>query len=70
MEEDEDLAVTARNSKGASDPVLLRDLVFRDAEKRAGEGNSLFLIVITDFYVSLRPIFNNEVLMALSSYFR
>ncbi|KAF9794888.1 hypothetical protein SFRURICE_005123 [Spodoptera frugiperda] len=35
LEEDEDLAVTARNSKGASDPVLLRDLVFRDAEKRA-----------------------------------
>ncbi|KAH9642571.1 hypothetical protein HF086_011164 [Spodoptera exigua] len=37
LEDDEDLAVTARNSKGASDPVLLRDLVFRDAEKRAGE---------------------------------
>ncbi|CAH0596489.1 unnamed protein product [Chrysodeixis includens] len=35
LEDDEDLAVTARNSKGASDPVLLRDLVFRDAEKRA-----------------------------------
>ncbi|XP_063896922.1 neural cell adhesion molecule 1 [Helicoverpa armigera] len=35
LDEDEDLAVTARNSKGASDPVLLRDLVFRDAEKRA-----------------------------------
>ncbi|KOB76004.1 Uncharacterized protein OBRU01_02781, partial [Operophtera brumata] len=33
--EDEDLAVTARNSKGASEPVLLRDLTFRDSAKRA-----------------------------------
>ncbi|XP_063832755.1 uncharacterized protein LOC135081904 [Ostrinia nubilalis] len=32
--EDEVLAVTARNSKGSSEPVLLRDLVFRDAAKR------------------------------------
>ncbi|KAG6462567.1 hypothetical protein O3G_MSEX013339 [Manduca sexta] len=35
LTEDEELVVTARNSKGASDPVLLRDLVYRDAAKRA-----------------------------------
>ncbi|CAB3233125.1 unnamed protein product [Arctia plantaginis] len=35
LEEDEELAVTARNSKGSSDPVILSDLVFRDTEKRA-----------------------------------
>ncbi|KAL0868234.1 hypothetical protein ABMA27_007767 [Loxostege sticticalis] len=34
MAEDEVIAVTARNSKGSSEPVLLRDLVFRDAAKR------------------------------------
>ncbi|XP_059051651.1 hemicentin-2-like [Achroia grisella] len=34
LTEEEVLAVTARNSKGASEPVLLRDLVFRDAAKR------------------------------------
>ncbi|XP_053615772.1 hemicentin-2-like isoform X1 [Plodia interpunctella] len=33
LSEDEILAVTARNSKGASEPVLLRELVFRDAAK-------------------------------------
>ncbi|CAG9793226.1 unnamed protein product [Diatraea saccharalis] len=34
LAEDEVVAVTARNSKGSSEPVLLRDLVFRDAAKR------------------------------------
>ncbi|XP_012545535.1 neural cell adhesion molecule 2 isoform X2 [Bombyx mori] len=35
LSEDEELVVTARNSKGASDPVPLREVVFRDAAKRA-----------------------------------
>ncbi|XP_063538897.1 uncharacterized protein LOC134748125 [Cydia strobilella] len=34
LTEDEILGVVARNSKGASEPSLLRELVFRDAAKR------------------------------------
>ncbi|XP_063383195.1 hemicentin-2-like [Cydia fagiglandana] len=34
LTEDEILGVVARNSKGASEPALLRELVFRDAAKR------------------------------------
>jgi hypothetical protein len=37
LKEDEVIAVTARNSKGASEPVLLRELVFKDAAKRTGK---------------------------------
>ncbi|RVE40530.1 hypothetical protein evm_014820 [Chilo suppressalis] len=43
LDEDEVVAVTARNSKGSSEPVLLRDLVFRDAAKRTGHTGSGFL---------------------------
>ncbi|XP_048477987.1 nephrin [Plutella xylostella] len=39
LTDEEVLAVVARNKKGASDPVLLKDLVFRDAAKRT-EGTS------------------------------
>lgn len=35
LTEDEDLMVTAHNSKGSSDPVFLQDLIFKDAGKRA-----------------------------------
>ncbi|CAG5056796.1 unnamed protein product [Parnassius apollo] len=34
LREDETLAVIARNNKGASDPVILRELVYRDAAKQ------------------------------------
>ncbi|XP_039760019.1 hemicentin-2-like [Pararge aegeria] len=37
MPDDEVLTVTARNSKGVSDPVLIRDLVYRDAAKHTEE---------------------------------
>lgn len=37
LTDDEDLVVIARNSKGASEPVLLGDLMYRDAAKRAGK---------------------------------
>ncbi|XP_034835919.2 B-cell receptor CD22-like [Maniola hyperantus] len=37
MPDDEVLTVTARNSKGVSDPVLIRDLVYRDAAKHIEE---------------------------------
>ncbi|CAH2237070.1 jg17246 [Pararge aegeria aegeria] len=39
MPDDEVLTVTARNSKGVSDPVLIRDLVYRDAAKHTGARN-------------------------------
>lgn len=45
LTDEEVLAVVARNKKGASDPVLLKDLVFRDAAKRTGEGLDLFCSV-------------------------
>ncbi|KPJ01279.1 hypothetical protein RR46_01414 [Papilio xuthus] len=34
LNEDETLAIFARNNKGASDPVILRDKVYRDAAKQ------------------------------------
>ncbi|XP_013147355.1 PREDICTED: nephrin-like [Papilio polytes] len=34
LSEDETLAIYARNNKGASDPVILRDMVYRDAAKQ------------------------------------
>lgn len=37
LTDNEVLAVVARNKKGASEPVILKDLVFRDAAKRTGK---------------------------------
>ncbi|KPJ15532.1 Nephrin [Papilio machaon] len=34
LSEDETLAIFARNNKGSSDPVILRDMVYRDAAKQ------------------------------------
>ncbi|XP_023943421.1 hemicentin-2-like [Bicyclus anynana] len=41
MPDDEVLTVTARNSKGVSDPVLIRDLVYKDAAKHIEETTRL-----------------------------
>ncbi|XP_072933154.1 neural cell adhesion molecule 1-like [Epargyreus clarus] len=37
LSEEENLAVSARNSKGVSDPVMLRELVYKDAAKQTEE---------------------------------
>lgn len=42
LTDDEVLAVVARNKKGASDPVVLNDVIFRDAAKRTGKSCFFF----------------------------
>lgn len=37
LSEDQVLAVVAKNNKGSSEPVVFKDLVFRDAAKMTGK---------------------------------
>lgn len=53
MADDEVLTVTARNSKGVSDPVLIRDLDFRDAAKHTGTWIQGRPFVSADGFVSI-----------------
>ena len=58
---DELLTVTARNSKGVSDPVVIRDLVYRDAAKHIGKAFDFFLLfkvnkIVNTFYYIYRYI--------------
>ncbi|KAJ0172067.1 hypothetical protein K1T71_012040 [Dendrolimus kikuchii] len=55
LSEDEDLVVTARNSKGASEPVLLMDLIYKDTGKKAGNCYNFFIRRNSNTSGSKRP---------------